>query len=153
MGSSSFESPSSKNKPQFLGAPGDQPRHFRTFICLSATQEINQKSKALPLFPQTRVLEIPGAVPWFFWKTGGSQGSLIHIHLSVSRHRAETGHSAARTCRENLQLPTGRRAKTDALGPAESTWGLVIGELVSVLKATFIKPLPYVNPLRSSPVK
>lgn len=84
---------------------------------------------------------------------GAAEGSLIHNHLSVSRHRAETGHFAARTCRENLQLSTGRRAKPDALGPAESTWGLVIGKLVPVLRATFSKPLPYVNPLRSSPVK
>ncbi|KAL6057681.1 hypothetical protein STEG23_000863 [Scotinomys teguina] len=73
-----------------------------------------------------------------------AKGSLTHTHLSVRRHRAETGHSAARTCGENLQLSTGKCAKTDALGPAESTWGLETGELVPVPMADFSKPPPYV---------
>ena len=77
---------------------------------------------------------------------GEAKDRLTHTLLSGRKHRAETGHSAAKTCRENAQLSTGRCAKTQALGPAQSTWGLETGELVSALMASLSKPLPYVKP-------
>lgn len=62
MGSGIFESPLLKISCNLLGALENQPRHFRTTICLSAAQEINQNPKALSLFPQASTLETPSAL-------------------------------------------------------------------------------------------
>lgn len=62
MGSGIFESLILKISCNLLGALEDQPRQFRTAICLSASQEINQNPKAFPLFPQASTLETPSAL-------------------------------------------------------------------------------------------
>lgn len=62
MGSGIFESLILKISCNLLGALEDQPRQFRTAICLSASQEINQNPKAFSLFPQASTLETPSAL-------------------------------------------------------------------------------------------
>lgn len=90
MGSGIFESLILKISCNLLGALEDQPRQFRTAICLSASQEINQNPKAFSLFPQASTLETPSALLQLCQKTvGGVKGSLTQIHLSVRKMRGE----------------------------------------------------------------
>ena len=65
MGSGIFESLILKISCNLLGALEDQPRQFRTAICLSVSQEINQNPKAFSLFPQASTLETPSALLQF----------------------------------------------------------------------------------------
>lgn len=62
MGSSVFEFPILNISLHLVGALADQPRHFRSAVCLSSVQEINQNPQTLSLFPQASTLETPSAL-------------------------------------------------------------------------------------------
>lgn len=91
MGSGIFESPFLKISCILLGALENQPRHFRTAICLSAAQEINQNPKALSLFPQASTLETPRALLQLSSRTAEMPRAVEHRSISLSEKREQKG--------------------------------------------------------------
>lgn len=84
MGSGIFESLLLKISCTLLRALKNQPRHFRTAICLSAAQEINQNPKAFSLFPQASTLETPSALLQLSSRTAEMPSAVEHRSISLS---------------------------------------------------------------------
>lgn len=79
-----FESLLLKISCTLLRALKNQPRHFRTAICLSAAQEINQNPKAFSLFPQASTLETPSALLQLSSRTAEMPSAVEHRSISLS---------------------------------------------------------------------